>query len=79
MNGLTATESIPLKWDSSEIKWKTEIHDIGYSSPVLYNNQIWVTTAKSDGKELFAVYVDFQTGDMICIVNCLPSRKILSA
>jgi len=65
LNGMAVTESIPLKWDDSVIKWKTEIHDNGYSSPVVYNNQIWVTTAKPDGKELYAVCIDFQTGKII--------------
>jgi outer membrane protein assembly factor BamB len=65
LNGMAVSENIPLKWDDSVIKWKTEIHDNGYSSPVVYNNQIWITTAKSDGKELYAVCIDFQTGDII--------------
>jgi outer membrane protein assembly factor BamB len=65
LNGIAETENIPLKWDDSVIKWKTEIHDKGYSSPVVYDNQIWVTTAKSDGKELYAVCIDFQTGKII--------------
>ncbi|MCJ7446565.1 MAG: hypothetical protein MUO72_02625 [Bacteroidales bacterium] len=51
LNSIAVTDNIPLKWDESNIKWKTQIHDNGYSSPVVYNNQIWVTTAKSDGKE----------------------------
>lgn len=65
LNGLAVNESIPLKWDDSVIRWKTEIHDKGYSSPVVYNNQIWVTTATTDGKKLYAVCIDYQTGKII--------------
>jgi outer membrane protein assembly factor BamB len=65
LNGIAETDNIPLKWDASVIKWKIEIHDKGHSSPVVYNNQIWVTTAKSDGKELYAVCIDFKTGKII--------------
>jgi outer membrane protein assembly factor BamB len=65
LNGMAATENIPLKWDDSVIKWKTEIHDNGYSSPVVYNDQIWVTTATPDGKKLYAVCIDYQTGRII--------------
>ncbi len=65
LNGIAASENIPLKWDDSAIKWKTEIHDNGYSSPVVYNNQIWVTTATPDGKKLYAVCIDYQTGKII--------------
>ena len=65
LNGMAISENIPLKWDESVIKWKTAIHDKGYSSPVVYNNQIWVTTATTDGKKLYAVCLDYQTGNII--------------
>ena len=65
LNGMAISENIPLKWDESVIKWKTAIHDKGYSSPVVYNNQIWVTTATTDGKKLYAVCLDYQTGKII--------------
>jgi outer membrane protein assembly factor BamB len=75
-NGLAETENIPLKWDDSVIKWKTEIHDKGHSSPVVYNNQIWVTTAKSDGKELYAVCLDFKTGEIIYDIKVFTPDEI---
>jgi len=65
LNGISVSENIPLKWEDSVIKWKTEIHDNGYSSPVVYNDQIWVTTATPDGKKLYAVCIDYQTGEII--------------
>ena len=73
---MAVTENIPLKWDDSSIKWKTEIHDNGYSSPVVYNNQIWVTTAKSDGNELYAVCIDFQTGEIIYDIKVFTPDKV---
>jgi outer membrane protein assembly factor BamB len=76
LNAVAATENIPLKWDDSVIKWKTEIHDNGYSSPVVYNNQIWVTTSKPDGSELYAVCIDFQTGEIIYDIKVFTPDKI---
>lgn len=76
LNSIAATENIPLKWDDSVIKWKTEIHDFGYSSPVIFNNQIWVTTAKSDGNELYAVCIDFQTGKIIYDIQVFTPDKV---
>ena len=76
LNGLALIENIPLKWDDSNIKWKTEIHDNGYSSPVVYNNQIWVTTAKPDGKELYAVCIDFQTGKIIYDIKVFTPEEV---
>lgn len=76
LNGVAVTENIPLKWDESGIKWKTRIHDKGYSSPVVYNNQIWVTTAKPDGKELYAVCVDYQTGGIIYDIKIFTPDEV---
>jgi outer membrane protein assembly factor BamB len=76
LNGMAVNENIPLKWDDSTIKWKTEIHDKGYSSPVVYNNQIWVTTAKPDGKELYAVCIDFQTGEIIYDIKVFTPEAV---
>jgi outer membrane protein assembly factor BamB len=64
-NGLAETDNIPFQWDDSVIKWKREIHDKGHSSPVVFDDQIWLTTAKADGKELYAVCLNFKTGEII--------------
>jgi outer membrane protein assembly factor BamB len=76
MNGIALSENIPLKWDDSTIRWKIKIHDNGYSSPVVYNNQIWITTAKPDGKELFAECIDFQTGKIIYDIKVFTPDEV---
>jgi outer membrane protein assembly factor BamB len=76
LNGIAETEKIPLQIDDSSIKWKTIIHDNGYSSPVVYNDQIWVTTAKPDGKELYAVCIDFQTGKIIYDIKVFTPDEV---
>lgn len=76
MNGLAEDENIPLKLDDSVIKWKIKIHDKGYSSPVVFNNQIWVTTAKADGKEAYAVCIDYKTGKIIYDVKIFTPDEV---
>ncbi len=76
LNGIAETENIPLRLDDSAIKWKTEIHDKGYSSPVVYDNQIWVTTAKSDGRELYAVCIDFNTGKILYDIKVFTPDEV---
>ncbi len=76
LNGIAVTDKALLKWGDSDMKWKTEIHDKGWSSPVVYNNQIWVTTAKDDGKELYAVCVDFQTGKIIYDISVFTPDSV---
>jgi outer membrane protein assembly factor BamB len=78
LNGIAMTNNIPLRWDVSNIKWKTEIHGKGHSSPVVYDNQIWVTTATIDGKELYAVCVDYITGKMIFDIKVFETDDVIS-
>lgn len=61
-----AHANLPTTWSETEnIRWKTPIHDKGWSSPVIWGDQIWMTTAKADGKEMFAVAVDKKSGRIL--------------
>ena len=65
-NGHSTAANLPLEWgDSRNVIWKTAIHDRGWSSPVIWGNQIWLTTATRDGHRLFAVCVDKDTGEIL--------------
>ena len=45
-NGQALGKSLPIEFsENKNLRWKTAIHDDGYSSPVIWNKQIWVTTA----------------------------------
>ena len=71
-NGHINSTSLPLEWgENKNISWKTAIHDRGWSSPVIWNNQIWMTTATKNGKKMFAICVDKQTGK---ILHDIPTR-----
>lgn len=57
---------LPLTWsEQKNIVWKTAIHDKGWSSPVVWGDQVWLTTAKADGKQLFALCIDRASGRVL--------------
>lgn len=63
VNGHCLSENIPVTWnDSTNVDWKTAIPGRGWSSPVILNNKIWLTTALADGKELYLLAIDATTG-----------------
>lgn len=65
-NGHSDAKDLPLNWSETQnIVWKTPIHDRGWSSPVIFGKQIWLTTASKDGKQLFALCLDKDTGKLI--------------
>lgn len=64
--GISDAKGLPLKWSESEhVKWKTAIHGKAWSSPVVWGGQIWLTTATPDGRELFVIAVDRESGKIL--------------
>ena len=65
-DGHSEAKGLPLEWsETTNVKWKTPIHDEGRSSPVIWGSQVWMTTATADGKRLYAVCVDRDTGKIV--------------
>lgn len=75
-DGHSDAVGLPLHWSETEnIKWKTAIHDKGWSSPVVWGSQIWMTTATEDGKELFVVCVDRDRGKILHDIKLFDIAK----
>jgi outer membrane protein assembly factor BamB len=79
LDGIADVNKAPVKWTpDSNIIWKTPIHDKGWSSPVVYGNQVWVTTASDDGKQLYAVCTDYRTGEIIYDIKVFEPDSVYS-
>ena len=62
---------LPLHWSETEnVKWKTFIPHQGWSTPVVMNNQVWLTTATLKGHDFFVICVDVNSG-VICFNEML--------
>jgi outer membrane protein assembly factor BamB len=61
--GHSSERGLPMRWSESEnITWKVPIPGLGWSSPVIRGDQIWLTTATDDGRSLRALRLDRATG-----------------
>ena len=66
LNAIAPDGQYPISWSAdANILWKTQIHGLGWSSPVVYKNQVWMTTAVEDGKGMYAVCVDLNSGQIV--------------
>ena len=64
--GLSDSKGLPLTWSETEhVAWKTAIHGRAWSSPVILGDQVWLTTATQDGKQLYAIAIDRNSGKII--------------
>jgi len=75
-DGRSDATGLPLKWSETEnIVWKTPIHDLGYSTPVVWGDQVWLTTATKKGETLYAVCIDFNTGRIVHDIEVFHPEK----
>ena len=62
-SGHSDATGIALSWSETQnVTWKTAVHGRGWSSPVVWGDQIWVTTATLDGKTMSAICLDKTSG-----------------
>src|SRR5215213_694330 len=43
-----ADDVIPAKWTDADYAWKTELHGVGHSSPVVWGDKVFVTSADEE-------------------------------
>jgi outer membrane protein assembly factor BamB len=61
--GISRATDLPVHWSTEEnIAWKTEIPGESWSSPIAWNDHIFVTTATENGKNCHIIALDRQTG-----------------
>ena len=64
--GHAPASNLPLEWsDTKNVKWKTAIPHKGWSTPLVSETQVWLTTATDDGHDFFALCLDRKTGKVL--------------
>ena len=57
---------LPLTWsETNNVTWKTPIPFRGWSTPVIMNGQIWITTATEDGHDFYVLCVEEKSGKIL--------------
>jgi outer membrane protein assembly factor BamB len=64
--GHSTAKNVPLSWSETEnVTWKVPLPGLGWSSPAVKGDQIWLTAAVDDGHSLRALAVNRQTGAIV--------------
>jgi outer membrane protein assembly factor BamB len=75
-DGHSTATGLPVTWSETEnVRWKTPIHGKAWSSPVVWEGNIWLTTATEDGQRMYVVCVDAATGEIIHDVQLWEINK----
>lgn len=65
-NGVATAVDLPVHFDESRnVQWKTRIPGEGWSSPVVWGDEIWLTSGRRDSRELRAVCMNIKSGRIV--------------
>src|SRR4051794_38720827 len=54
--GIAHATGLPVTWSETQnVTWKTPVRGKAWSSPVVWGDQVWVTNATEDAKQLSVV------------------------
>ena len=74
--GHSDSTGLPREWsETKNVAWKTAIHGRGWSSPVVLGNQVWLTTATRDGRELSVLALDRDSGRVVHDIKLFEVAK----
>jgi len=64
--GISKVTALPVRWNAQEnIAWKTYIPGEGWSSPIVWNDHIFLTTAMNNGENCYVIAIDRRTGKIL--------------
>src|SRR5262245_24922144 len=65
-SGVSRATDLTTNWDEkTNVVWKTPVHGKGWSSPVIWGDQVWLTTAPPDGTKRHALCIDRDSGKVV--------------
>lgn len=65
-DGTSPEKNVPLKWDSvTDVLWKVSVPGSGYSSPVVWGDRLFLTTAFVDKQEKALLCYDTKSGKLL--------------
>lgn len=64
-NGHYHGSGVPVKWTADDVVWKVTIPGRGQSSPIVWGEKIFLTTALDNGKQRVVLGIDRNTGKTI--------------
>lgn len=64
-DGHTADTKLPVKWTDADLAWKTTLPGDGQSTPIIWDDRIFLTSALNGGKERLVLCVDRKSGKLL--------------
>jgi len=73
-DGISAETNVPVKWSATEnVAWQTAVPGEGHSSPVVWQDSVFLTTALSNSAERVLLRFDARTGKILWQTSVLAA------
>src|SRR5690606_5861514 len=73
-DGTSLEENLPITWSATEnVAWKIEVPGLGHSSPVIWEDKIFLTTCLPESEERLLLCLDRTSGELLwkqTVVTC---------
>ena len=64
--GVSTEKNLPLRWSATEnVAWKTAVPPLGWSSPIVIKDRVFLTTAAGSGESCRIICIDARTGQVV--------------
>lgn len=63
--GVSSATDLPVKWTNDNVRWKTELVGEGQSSPVVWDERIFLTSATEGGRNRVVMCLDRKSGKLL--------------
>jgi outer membrane protein assembly factor BamB len=64
-SGISDATTVPTKWTDDDYNWKIELPGLGLSSPVIWDNRLFVTSADADAGQRWLFCIDTSDGSVV--------------
>lgn len=75
-SGHATAKNLPAEWSETQnVKWKAPLPHKGWSTPLVSETQVWLTSATLDGQDYFVFCLDRKTGKVLHEAKVFHSDK----
>ncbi len=64
-DGHSGEMNLPVEWDASDVAWRADLKGLGHSSPVIWGERIFLTSALDGGRQRLVMCLDRRNGRVL--------------
>jgi outer membrane protein assembly factor BamB len=64
-NGHSSVANVPVQWSADSLLWKTKLPGQGQSTPIYWENKLFVTSSLDDGTKRALICIDLKSGKIL--------------